>query len=240
VDVKGKVAIVTGASMGIGRATAQKLAAAGARVALAARSADTLQELARELKAAGGDALAVVTDMRDRAQVARMVEQTMAAFGRLDLLVNNAGQGMGGFVESSNVDDFQKIIELNVLGPFLAMQAAVPAMRKSGGGVIVNVSSMVSKMHILGLATYASTKAALNILSETARYELERYGIKVCTVFPRMTSTDFGRNSIGSRETRQQQRTTAAATSTVDSPDLVAEKILLAVQTETAEQYMDR
>jgi short-subunit dehydrogenase len=238
VEVRDKVAIVTGASAGIGRATAKKLAAAGARVTLAARTKDMLHALAGELTAAGSEAFVVVTDMRDREQVKRMVEETVQHFGRVDILINNAGQGMAGLVENANADDYLKIFELNVLGPLLAMQAAIPHMKQGGGGTIVNISSMVSKMHIPGLSTYASTKTALNMLSETARDELARHNIKVITVFPRLTSTDFGKNSIGNRELRQQQRSTASSSISVDSPELVAEKILHAIATDAQEQFM--
>jgi short-subunit dehydrogenase len=113
-------------------------------------------------------------------------------------------------------------------------------MQKGGGGMIVNVSSMVTKMHIHGLSMYASTKVALNMISETARAELAPYKIKVATVFPRMTATDFGKNSIGNQELRQQQRSAPAGSIPVDSAELVAEKILHAIETEAEEQYMDR
>ncbi len=239
-DVRNKVALITGASAGIGLATARRLSAAGAKVALAARSADALQRLAAELKEAGHEALAVPTDMRRADQVKRLVEEAFRHFGRIDILVNNAGQGMAAFVESASFEDFQSIIELNVYGPLRAMQAVIPLMRQGGGGVIANVSSMVTKMHIPGLGPYAATKAALNLLSETARYELERDGIKVLTVFPRTTATDFGRNSAGDQRLRQHQRSTAASSNPVDPPDHVAGKILQAIETESAEQYMDR
>ena len=104
--------------------------------------------------------------------------------------------------------------------------------------MIVNISSMVSKMHIPGLGFYASTKAALNILSETARDELHKDNIRVLTVFPRTTATDFGPNSLGDRQLRQRQRSAASASIPADSADYVAGKILKAIERETAEQYM--
>jgi short-subunit dehydrogenase len=237
-QIRGKVAIITGASAGIGLATARKLAAAGAKLTLAARSKDKLEALAKEL--VGAETLVVVTDMREGAQVTRMVEETGKRFGRLDILINNAGQGMAGQVEQANLDDYQKIFELNVLGPVRGMQAAIPLMEKNGGGMIVNISSMVSKMHISGLSMYASTKAALNMISETARVELAGRAIKVATVLPRMTATDFGRNSIGNAEVRLRQRATAPGAIPVDPAELVAEKVLHAIESETEEQYMDR
>ena len=237
-EALGKVAIVTGASAGIGMATGQRLASAGARVVLAARSAEKLQALAAGLKSCGCEALAVPTDMRVKEQVERLAEKTFQHFGRIDILVNNAGQGLAGLVENVGIDDFLKVIELNLLGPLYAMQAVIPRMRRGGGGMIVNVSSMVSKMHIPGLAGYAATKAALNILSETAGHELADGGIKVCTVFPRITATDFGKNSRGNPEMRQRQRA-AAGPVPVDTAEYVAGRILQAIQTEAAEQYME-
>jgi len=113
-------------------------------------------------------------------------------------------------------------------------------MKEAGGGVIVNISSMVSKLHIPGLGAYAATKAALNLLSETARYELENDKIKVITMFPRTTATDFGKNSIGNQGLRQRQRNAASGSVPVDPPEAVAKKIVEAITGDLAEQYMDR
>ncbi len=238
-DVNGKVTIITGASEGIGLATARLFAAEGAKVVLAARSADKLTATAEELRRQGFDALAVPTDMRDSPSVEQLIETAFQHYGSVDLLINNAGQAAAGAVAAMNEDDFRKILDLNVFGALYAMQAAVPKMRQGGGGVIINVSSMVSKMHIPGLAAYAATKTALNMLSETARVELAPANIRVITVYPRMTATDFGKNSLGDRATRQSQREGAPANVVVDSPEYVAERILAAARHEPAEQYMD-
>jgi short-subunit dehydrogenase len=237
-NVRDKVVIVTGASAGIGLATAHRLAAAEARQALVARSGDALRALAEELNGKGGQALAVPADLRKRDDVGRMVAETFDYFGRIDVLINNAGQGMAGFIEQAGVDDYLKLIELNLFGPVWAMQAAVARMRPAGGGLILNVSSMVSKMHIPGLSFYASTKAALNILSETARHELEKDNIRVITVFPRATATAFGKNSLGDPLLRQRQRSAPSSAMAVDSADWVAGKIMQAIKAEPAEQYM--
>jgi short-subunit dehydrogenase len=236
-DVQGKVTIITGASAGIGLAAARRFAVAGARVVLVARSGDKLAALAAELRRHGHDALPLTADMRDRTAVDGMVAQAFAHFGRLDVLINNAGQAAAGMVAEVSPDDFRSIIELNVFGPLYAMQAAITKMRQGGGGLILNISSMVSKMRIPGLAAYAATKAALNMLSDTARGELSADNIRVITVFPRLTATDFGRNSIGDQRVRQRQR--AQATMVPDSTEHVADKILEAAQKEPAEQYMD-
>jgi short-subunit dehydrogenase len=243
-DISGKVTIVTGASMGIGMATARCFAQAGARLVLVARSAEKLTALSDELRQGNHEALPLVCDMRDRQAVNRMVEQAFEHYGRIDILVNNAGQAAAGTVEAIDPALFQHIIDLNVFGPLYAIQAVAPKMRQGGGGLILNVSSMVSRMHIPGLGTYAATKAALNLLSDTARVELAGDNIRVITIYPRTTATDFGRNSLGDRQMRERQRAGAHAAQArnpilVDSAEYVAEKILLAAQTEPAEQYMD-
>jgi NAD(P)-dependent dehydrogenase (short-subunit alcohol dehydrogenase family) len=112
-------------------------------------------------------------------------------------------------------------------------------MRLGGGGLIINVSSMVSKMRIPGLGAYAATKAALNMLSDTARVELAADKIRVVTIYPRMTATDFGKHSLGDQGMRQHQRASVSPAMVIDTPEMVAEKILLAAQKEPDEQYMD-
>lgn len=238
-DILGKVSIITGASGGIDLATARRFAAEGAKVVLAARSTDKLTAVAEEFRRQGHEALPVPTDMRNPVAVEQLIERTFQHYGRIDLLINNAGQSAAGTVAEMKVDDFRKILDLNVLGVLYAMQAVVPKMRQGGGGVIINVSSMVSKMHIPGLAAYAATKAALNMLTETARLELAPENIRVITVYPRMTATDFGKNSLGDLQVRQRQRAGASGSTVVDSPEFVAGKILEAVRKEPAEQYMD-
>ncbi len=157
-QVSGSITIITGASAGIGLATARLFAAQGARVALASRSAQTLATLAGELPGS----FAIPTDMRDGTSIRQMVEAVRLYYGRIDLLINNAGQALYSPVEQINLDDYRQIMELNLYGPLLAMQAVIPVMREQGGGMIVNISSNVSKMYIPGLAAYASTKYALN------------------------------------------------------------------------------
>jgi short-subunit dehydrogenase len=237
-EISGAVVVITGASAGIGLAAARRFAAEGAKVVMAARSAEVLDKVAQELRQQGCDALAVRTDMRSQAEVNRLIDTTFDHFGRIDILVNNAAQSVAGTVADVSIDDLRQIIDLNILGPLYAMQAAIPKMRASGGGLILNISSMVSKMQIPGLAGYAASKAALNMLSDTARRELESDNIRVITVYPRLTATDFGKNALGNRQMRQQQR--APSTIVPDSPEHVANKILEAARNEPAEQYMDR
>ncbi|ACU75407.1 short-chain dehydrogenase/reductase SDR [Catenulispora acidiphila DSM 44928] len=189
VDVNGKVMIITGASAGIGEATARAAARAGATVVLAARRRARLDALAAEI---GGDTLAVQTDMRDPAQVRRLVETAVERFGRVDVLVNNAGQGLHVPIEQITIEDLAAVVELNVYGALVAMQAVIPLMREAGGGCVINVSSGTTRMPApRGAAGYAATKCALNMLSKAARAELAPDGIVVSTIYPFVTATEF-------------------------------------------------
>ena len=236
-EVQGKVVIVTGASMGIGAATARVFAAAGAKLVLAARSADKLSGVAESLPAQA-ETLTVPTDMTDPAQVQALIERADERFGRIDILINNAGQAAVGPVATVNPEHYRRVIELNLLGPLHAVQAVVPKMRAQGGGVIINISSSVSKMAIPGIGAYASTKYALNGLSLTARNELESENIRVLLFHPGMTATDFGKNALsenpgdGPRPNSDQPRPKP------DSAEAVAHKILEAAVSEPAESGM--
>jgi NADP-dependent 3-hydroxy acid dehydrogenase YdfG len=191
-EIREKVVIITGASEGLGAATARVFAAHGARIALVARSAERLSRLAAELPGS----LAVPTDMRDAPAVARMAAAVHAHYGRVDLLVNNAGQGMHGYVEHVARADYRSLMELNVYGPLAAMQAVIPIMRAQHdpGGLILNVSTLLTKtpFPIPGLGAYTSTKAALEAIMRAARAELGADNIRVCLVYPGRMNTDFG------------------------------------------------
>lgn len=238
-EIRNKVVLITGASAGIGLATARRFGQAGAKLALAARSTDRLETLAHEMQSQGIEAIALTTDLRDPAQIQQAISTTARHYGRIDILINNAGQAVAGTIADLDPDHFHQVIELNVYAPLHAMQAVIPIMRVHGGGIIINVSSMVSKMRIPGLAGYAATKSALNMMSDTARGELANDNIRVISVFPRLTSTDFQQHSLGSQETRRQQRAPHPSVP-IDPPEHVAEKILLAAEHEPEEQYMDR
>jgi short-subunit dehydrogenase len=185
--LSGRVVVVTGASAGIGEATARLAAKHGARLVLAARRTGRLEALAADL----GEAVTVQTDMRDPAQIQRMADRAVSAYGTVDVLVNNAGQGLHVPIEKIRLEDLAAITELNFYGPLLAMQAVIPLMRDAGGGHIVNVSSGTTLMVPTGTAGYAATKAALNMLSRVARAELADQGIAVSVVYPFVTATEF-------------------------------------------------
>ena len=191
-QIDGMVVIVTGASGGIGLATAKLLGERGARVVLAARNEQALR--AGEAEIPGS--LAVKADMRRAGDIRTLVERTIDHFGRVDCLVNNAGQDFNAEVAEIDPDDYRSILELNLIGALEAMQAVIPQMRRQGSGSIVNVSSGTTKMILTGSGGYSSSKAALNHLSLVAREELEPDGIAVSVIYPYITATDLERNAI--------------------------------------------
>lgn len=231
-EIKDKVIIVTGASHGIGRAAATLLAHEGAKVVLAARSSDAIEALAKELPGS----LPVHTDMTKEKDIENLVAKTMERFGRIDILINNAGQGIYGAVESVGIEDYRAVFELNVVGPLIAMQKVIPLMRAQGGGMIVNTSSMVSRGYFPYLGAYASTKYALNALSLTARAELEKDTIVVGIVLPGMTDTDFGKHALKSDTVAQgMQSRRRENMPEPDSPEYIAERIKSAIESGAAE-----
>lgn len=230
-EVLDKVVVITGASEGIGEATARAFAGAGAKLVLAARSADKLAAVADSLPTRA-EPLVVPTDMTDRAQVQALIERADERFGRIDILINNAGRAAVGPVATIDPDHYRQIIELNLFGPLHAVQAVVPKMRAQGGGVIINISSNVSKMAIPGIGAYASTKYALNGLSLTARGELADDNIRVMLFHPGATATDFGKNAL------RENPGAGPNPGNSDSAEAVAQKILEAASTEPAETGM--
>jgi short-subunit dehydrogenase len=242
-NIQDQVVIITGASEGIGAATARLLAKHDAKVVLAARSLEKLNVLKGEIEGSGGTALAIQTDMRKPDDIKALVRQTHAQLGRVDVLINNAAQALGGPIEHLNLESYQQILELNIFGVLRAMQAVIPIMRAQGGGLILNVSSMVSKMALRGIGGYASTKYALNGLSATARAELTPDNIRVILVYPRITATAFVQNGIGyggfGVARPQGGNPNAAPGMVIDSAEAVAGKILDAIQNEPAEQFME-
>jgi len=191
VELRGAVVAITGASAGIGWASALAFARAGSRLALAARRVQRLEALAAEIRALGSEAFVMAADVASAADVQRFVKATVERFGRLDVMVNNAGSGVRGYVEQTPVDDFRRLMEVNYLGTVHGCQAALPVMRRQGRGVIINVSSIVGHRALAGGAAYAATKAAQVSLTESLRMELRGTGIAACTVHPVSTETEF-------------------------------------------------
>ena len=186
-DLTGKTVIVTGASSGIGEATARALHTAGALPVLAARRADRLRQLSEQL----GGALAVPTDVTDPAARQALVQATLDRHGRIDGLVNNAGAGALKLLVDTEPEEFSQLLELNLVSALAMTQAVLPAMRAQGGGRIVNVSSGVIHTPAPMVSAYAASKAALLMFSAVARLELAPEGVEVSTVLPSLTATEF-------------------------------------------------
>ena len=206
----GRVAVVTGASKGIGAAIAEALAAEGCRLVLAARSADRLEEMAEELRARYRvEVLSVPTDISDERQARSLIETAADHFGCVDILINNAGMGIYGAIDELNLDDLRHVFEVNFFGPLAALQAAVVLMRRQGGGTIVNVSSIVGRFPQPLGGGYTATKFALQGASGAARAELKRDNIELILVCPGLTETEFSQNSrisVPGAEHRQGER----------------------------------
>ncbi len=229
-EIQHKIAVITGASSGIGRALAAELAKRGATVVLSARSKEKLEEAASEIPGA----FPIVADMTKPEDIEALIRQAKEKFGRIDILVNNAGQGMLASVEKTNMEEYEKIVQLNVFGVLRAMQEAIPVMREQGKGLIMNISSLVSKNYFPGLGAYASTKYALNALSLTARTELAPDGIVVSVFHPRMTATDFGANAYRDEDSPALER----AGMVIDTAEQVAEKVADLIESEEPEAGM--
>ena len=239
-DVKGKVAIVTGASGGIGYATAKLLSSKGAKLGLVARSKGKLDQLGKELP----NSIAITADLSKVEDVNHMVKQTYKYFGRIDILVNNAGQGYDAPIEKIDVDTFRGIFELDFLGPVIAMQQVIPIMREQGGGAIINISSGLALMYLPGMSIYASLKRALSHISLTAREELKKDKIAVSVVYPYITITDFEKNTVKASERNwennedEEGEEGGGAPFKPDTAEYVAQKIVEGIESGEAEVFV--
>jgi NAD(P)-dependent dehydrogenase (short-subunit alcohol dehydrogenase family) len=234
-DPQGKTVIITGASSGIGEAAARAFVAAGSNVVLAARNRQALESLAEQL---GRErTLVLPTDVTQRDQVEALVHGAVERFGRLDVIVNNAGVGLRPPIAEVDPQDFERLFQVNLMGPLLGMQAAIRAMRKTGGGMIVNISSGTSRMVLPFLGgTYPALKRALEIMSDYARMQLAGESIKVLVVLPYITSTRFIENALGHGGTLPPNMAALRGNlPRAHSAEFVAEKILEGVRAEATE-----
>lgn len=187
----GRVIAITGASAGIGRACAERFARDGAAVALTARRADRLADVETAITSAGGRALAMTGDVTDEAHAQAFVDGTLRAFGRLDVMIANAGAGYHGTLAETPPDVARRLMDVNFMGTFLAARAALPVFQRQRRGHLIIVSSIVGRRGIAGSSAYGATKAAQLGFAEALRTELLGTGIDVSVVFPVSTRTEF-------------------------------------------------
>jgi NADP-dependent 3-hydroxy acid dehydrogenase YdfG len=189
--LEGKVAAITGASSGIGAATAEALAAEGAAVALGARRADKLDELRERIESSGGRAVAIETDVTDEASARAFVEGAKEQLGSLDVLVNNAGVMLLGPIGGAPTDQWRTMVEVNVLGLMYCTHAALPIMSDGGGGHIVNISSVAGRQANAGSGVYNATKWGVGAFSEALRQEAQGAGVRVTIIEPGYVETEL-------------------------------------------------
>ena len=227
-----RVIAITGASAGIGRATALRMARDGAAVAICARRADRLDAVAAEIVAAGGQALPMAADVTRAGDMDAFVARTLERFGRLDVMMCNAGFGIAGAIDEIGPEQMQKLMDINYTGTYHATRAALPVFRRQGSGHIIIVSSIVGKRGVPYMGAYSATKFAQVGLAECLRSELVGTGIHVSVVYPVSTETEFF--DVMSRETGT---TVTRAYGPRQSVDVVADAIARAIRRPIPEIY---
>jgi NADP-dependent 3-hydroxy acid dehydrogenase YdfG len=190
-NIAGKVVVITGASSGLGEAAARQLSARGAAVVLGARRVDRLKTLAAELTRAGGKAVAVATDVTDRAQVQRLVDAAVRSFGRVDVMINNAGLMPQSPLGRLKTSEWDRMIDVNMKGVLYGIAAVLPYMERQKSGHIINVSSVAGHKVRAGGAVYAATKHAVRVISEGLRQEVKPYGIRTTVISPGAVDTEL-------------------------------------------------
>lgn len=183
-NIASKVIVITGASSGLGEAAARHLAALGATVALGARRKERIEALAKDIARAGGKALAIATDVVDRKQVQRLVDAAVEKYGRIDVILNNAGLMPLSPLEKLKVDEWDRMIDVNIKGTLYGIAAALPYMKKQKSGHIINVSSVSGHRIVPNSAVYSATKFAVRALSDGLRQEVKPYNIRTTVISP--------------------------------------------------------
>jgi 3-oxoacyl-[acyl-carrier protein] reductase len=201
-ELENKVAIVTGASRGIGRAIAVRFARAGANVVLAARSMSDLEQVAAEIEPLGRSVLAVKTDVTNEAEDQNLIDRTVDRFGSIDILVNNAGIGYFRNVEEMSAQEFDAMWAVNVRGVFLCSKFVLPHMRRQQSGDIINISSLAGRNSFVGGSGYSATKWALIGFARSMMLEVREHNIRVVTLCPGSVDTAFNHPLAGQRPRR--------------------------------------
>ena len=190
-ELKNSVAIITGASKGIGRAVALALSKEGVNVVLAARSAELLSMVQKDINAAGGKAISIPTDVTSEDSVQNLFIETQKRFGNIDILINNAGVGIFSNVMDLKIQEYQTMMDVNLKGVFLCCRAVIPAMMKQKKGEIINIASLAGKNSFAGGAVYSATKWGLIGFSRSLMLEVREHNIRVVTISPGSVNTHF-------------------------------------------------
>jgi len=227
-SLAGKVIVVTGASSGIGEALANQLVQAGSKVVLGARRIDRVEALVARLRAGGGEAEAVPTDVRSEASARALVEHAGETFGRVDGLVNNAGVMLHSAVRSNLSEQWRQMIETNLLGAMYATAAAIPWFAAAGGGDVVNVASIAAHRPRAFGGPYAATKFGVRALSESLRLELQDVNVRVIVISPGVTTTELATHITDQEAIEQRARQRPPNLEPLESAD-VAEAIVWAL-----------
>ena len=219
--LQGKVALVTGASSGIGAAAALALAAEGAHVAVVARRSERLQELVQRIYALGGKALPVVADVADEGQVSAMIQHVRSTLGRIDILVNNAGVMLLGQIDGANTEDWRRMVAINVMGLMYTTHAVLPTMKEQHSGHIVNISSVAGRIASAGSGVYNVTKWGVVAFSEALRQEVYKDNIRITVIEPGAVATELVDN-ITDEEAKQRQQEWLQGLTPLESEDIAA------------------
>lgn len=209
ITFQNKVVLITGATSGIGKASALAFAESGAKVVVSGRREKEGQAVVAEIKAGGGEAVFVRADVAKESDVAALVAKTMETYGRLDVAFNNAGVELGGPVTEVSEDDYRRVFDINVWGVLTSMKHEIPALLKSGGGAIINTSSVAGNTGIAGASVYAASKYAVEGLTKCAALELASQGIRVNTIAPGGIATDMLARFTGGLESETAKYLTA-------------------------------
>ena len=190
-NIESKVIVITGASSGLGEAAARLLSAEGATVVLGARRVERIEALAGELKARGGQVLALPTDVTDPAQVRNLVDAAVQAFGRIDVIINNAGLMPHSLLALGKIEDWNRMIDVNIKGVLYGIAAALPHMQRQKSGHVINVSSVAGHKVGIGNAVYSATKHAVRVISEGLRQEVKPYNLRTTIISPGAVATEL-------------------------------------------------
>jgi NAD(P)-dependent dehydrogenase (short-subunit alcohol dehydrogenase family) len=240
-QLAGKIAIVTGAGTGIGKGIAQAFAREGAKLVIASRNRQNLEKASAELQSEGAAVLVVCTDVTDETQVRNLFEQTIATFGRVDIVVNNSGVFDGGPLEELTLETWQRVLAVNLTGPFLCCREAMRVMKRQGGGRIINIGSISAQMPRMHSVPYTTTKHGLSGLTKAAALEGRDFGVIVCCLHPGNVATERRRASEAPMDQEPMMTPDELATAAVTMAAMPAHvNMLEAIVLPVKQQYLGR